>query len=87
MPKHWGPQRGAQEGLRDPETCTQTASLSDQDEKAQQAEKLSECEQILRSGPGGDMSSLLKRRSRPVILTLLLGKQLPLHTGATLRRR
>eukprot|EP00892_Ulva_mutabilis_P003293 jgi/Ulvmu1/1335/UM011_0063.1 len=58
----------------------QVAGLSDARERAAQEERLAECDQLLRSGPGGDMASLLKRRRRPLILTILLGKQLPLHT-------
>lgn len=61
----------------------QAVTLQDQDEQAQQLDKLAECDQMLKSGPGGDMSSLLKIKSRPFILTLLLGKQLPLHTGTS----
>lgn len=61
----------------------QAASLQDQDEQIQQLDKLTECDQMLKSGPGGDVSSLLKSKARPYILTLLLGKHLPLHTGTT----
>lgn len=46
-----------------------------------QVDKLAECDQMLRTGPGGDLSSLLKKKKRPILLNFLLGKHLPLHTG------
>jgi hypothetical protein len=41
-----------------------------------------ECEQALRTGPGGDMRKYLKKHRKPIILRLMLGQHCPVQVGA-----
>lgn len=43
--------------------------------------QLQECEQILRTGPGGDIRSYLQRKKRALILAMLLGDKVPLKAS------
>jgi hypothetical protein len=61
----------------------QALQESDPEKKQLRLAKLSECDQVLRTGPGGDIKSMLKSKNRPFILTLLLGRNAPLHSGVS----
>jgi hypothetical protein len=45
-------------------------------------EILVDCNQSFRNGPGGDLRQHLKGSKRPVILSLLLGRNCPVQAGA-----
>ena len=41
-----------------------------------------ECEQVLRTGPGGDLRKYRKKRQKPIILRWTLGQHCPVDVGA-----
>lgn len=47
--------------------------------------QLQDCEQILRTGPGGDIRSYLQRKKRALMLSIFLGDKVPLKAGATIK--
>ena len=69
-----------------PLSTTQVREIkADAGQRAQMQMKLQECEQILRTGPGGDIRSYLQRKKRALILAMLLGDKVPLKAGACSR--
>jgi hypothetical protein len=60
----------------------QVLSVPDDAERQQLQLKLLDSQQMLRTGPGGDVCSYLQRKKRAFILAMLLGRQVPLKAGA-----
>jgi hypothetical protein len=61
--------------------CIQVREVEEDDQQAKLQMQLRDCEEVLRTGPGGDIRSYLQRKKRSVMLSMLLGEKVPLKAG------